>query len=377
MAEQVLTNAKVLLENEILLGHVVFDELGIIAIGEGAAQGIDCEGDYVLPGLVELHTDNVERHFLPRPSAYWPNHLAAVMAHDSEVVGAGITTVFDALSVGDYDGENSPRRQLFEDMVSAVSRAESLGLFKANHRLHFRCELSDPNLMATLLPIAQKFSVNLVSLMDHTPGQRQWRDLDAYKTYIMRTGLSTQEAERIINARTGSGSEYTPENWKSVLNVFDPKIVPMASHDDTTVADVDQGLEAGIKISEFPCSMEAAVHAHIHGMSTIGGAPNIVRGGSHSGNVAMIELARAGVLNALSSDYVPSSLLQAPFIISTKLDLPLYETMKLVTSNPAHMVKLSDRGSIAVSKRADLIQVRYCHDTPIVRRTFVNGRRVC
>ena len=377
MAEQVLTNAKVVLENEILSGHVVFDEAGIIAIGEGAAQGIDCEGDYVLPGLVELHTDNVERHFLPRPSAYWPNHLAAVMAHDSEVVGAGITTVFDALSVGDYDGENSPRRQLFEDMVSAVSRAESLGLFKANHRLHFRCELSDPNLMATLLPIAQKFSVNLVSLMDHTPGQRQWRDLDAYKTYIMRTGLSTQEAERIINARTGIGSEYTPANWKSVLSVFDPKIVPIASHDDTTVADVDQGLEAGIKISEFPCSMEAAVHAHTHGMSTIGGAPNIVRGGSHSGNVAIIELARAGVLNALSSDYVPGSLLQAPFVISEKLDVPLYETMKLVTSNPADMVKLSDRGSVVVSKRADLIQVRYCYDTPIVRRTFVNGRRVC
>ena len=376
----ILTNAKLVLEDAILDGTIVLGGDGTIAqMDSGTSKlpsAIDCGGDYVLPGLVELHTDNVERHFVPRPRAYWPNAIAAVMAHDSEIAGAGITTVYDALSVGDYDGENSPRRELFAEMVGAVQRASALGIFRVEHRLHLRCELSDPRLMETLEPVAKAHKADLVSLMDHTPGQRPWRDVEALRTYMSRTGLAPQEVERTIRLRIEKGSSSTPANWRAVLDLFASESVTLATHDDTTIDDIDQSADAGIAISEFPCSLAAAQRAHARGMTTIGGAPNVVRGGSHSGNVAMEELASAGVLDALSSDYVPSSLLQAPFLMAERLDLPLYDTLKTVTQNPARMVGLDDRGVLALGKRADVLRVRVADSTPFVQATFVRGRRV-
>ena len=376
----VLTNAKLVLEGEIVDGTIVFDASGSIAqIDTGSSalpSAVDCEGDFVMPGLVELHTDNVERHFVPRPRAYWPNAIAAVMAHDSEIASAGITTVYDALSVGDYDGENSPRRELFAEMVEATRRASALGIFRVEHRLHLRCELSDPRLMETLEPVAMAHKADIVSLMDHTPGQRQWRDVDALRTYMSRTGLLPQEVERTIGLRIEKGNTSTPENWRAVLDLFAEQNVTLATHDDTTVNDIDQSADAGIEISEFPCSMAAAQRAHERGMTTIGGAPNVVRGGSHSGNVAMEELARNGLLDALSSDYVPSALLQAPFLMAERLDMALHDTLKTVTQNPARMVGLFDRGVLEPGKRADVLRVRVVESTPFVRATFVQGQRV-
>lgn len=378
MTETVLKNARVVLVNEIVEGSLSFDEKGIRAIHAGSteAPGLDCEGDFIVPGLVELHTDNVERHFLPRPTAYWPNHTAAVMAHDHEIAGAGITTVFDSLSVGDYDGSNSPRRELFGHMCDGITAAMEHGLCKVEHLLHFRCELSDPHLLSTLEPLVEKHDVTLASLMDHTPGQRQWRDTSALKAFMKRTGLSDKEVDESLEERIKKGSQHTPENWKAVLKLFEGRNVTLATHDDTTIDDVDMGFEAGIKISEFPCSLEAAERAHKHGMTTIGGAPNIVRGGSHSGNVAIMDLARAGVLDALSSDYVPGALLQAVFMLSRDLDMPLHATIKLVTLNTARMVGMVDRGVIAEGKRSDIVRVRDFDGTPIVREVFAQGRRV-
>ena len=379
MTETVLKNARLVLDSEIVHGSLSFDETGLLSIDQGATQvaGTDCEGDFLIPGLVELHTDNVERHFLPRPTAYWPNHLAAVMAHDHEVAGAGITTVFDALSVGDYDGNNSPRRELFGDMCRGIHHAMSEGLCKVEHLLHFRCELSDPLLIETLEPLVRQFDIRLASLMDHTPGQRQWRDTTTLKAFMRRRGLTEQEAEDSVQNRINRGSRHTPANWKAVLELFaDQNNVTLATHDDTTIDDIDMGAEAGIKISEFPCSLEAAQHAHTKGMTTIGGAPNIVRGGSHSGNVAILDLAKAGVLDALSSDYVPGSLLQAVFKLTRELDQPLNETIKLITRNTAHMVGLTDRGELAVGKRADVVRLKDFEGTPIVREVYARGRRV-
>lgn len=379
MTETVLKNARLVLEDETIHGSICFDETGIRSIdaGETAADGLDCEGDYVIPGLVELHTDNVERHFLPRPTAYWPNHTAAVLAHDHEIAGAGITTVFDSLSVGDYDGNNSPRRELFGHMCDGIVNAMDAGLCKVEHRLHFRCELSDPYLLGTLEPLVEKHHVALASLMDHTPGQRQWRDTSALKAFMKRTGLSDAEVEASLLARIARSNQHTPENWKAVLKLFEGRDVTLATHDDASVDDVNMGHAEGIKISEFPCSLEAAQRANELGMTTIGGAPNIVRGGSHSGNVAIMDLARAGVLDALSSDYVPGALLQAVFILSRELDLPLHETIKTVTVNNANMVGLTDRGVLALGQRSDVVLVRDFNGTPIVREVFAQGRRVC
>ena len=376
--ETILKNAQIVLHDEIRLGSIRFDASGILDISSGPSgvAGEDCDGDFVIPGLVELHTDNVERHFQPRPNVFWPNHHAAVLAHDAEMASAGVTTVFDALSIGDYDGNNHARRALFAGMVQGVTEAMAQGACKIEHHLHFRCELSDPRLLETLEPLAQSHPVALASLMDHTPGQRQWRDTTTLKSYMARNGMTDLEIEEALAKRIARGSRYAPQNWTSVLALFAGKDVVLATHDDTTIADIDQGADAGIRISEFPCSLEAAQHARRKGMRTIGGAPNIVRGGSHSGNVSIMDLAKAGILDALSSDYVPSSLLQAVFTVAQELERPLYEMVRLVTSNTARMVGLDDRGVIAPGKRSDLVRLHHRGAAPAVQAVYAQGRRV-
>jgi alpha-D-ribose 1-methylphosphonate 5-triphosphate diphosphatase len=376
--ETILKNAQIVLHDEIRLGSIRFDASGILDISSGPSgvAGEDCDGDFVIPGLVELHTDNVERHFQPRPNVFWPNHHAAVLAHDAEMASAGVTTVFDALSIGDYDGNNHARRALFAGMVQGVTEAMAQGACKIEHHLHFRCELSDPRLLETLEPSAQSHPVALASLMDHTPGQRQWRDTTTLKSYMARNGMTDLEIEESLAKRIARGSRYAPQNWTAVLALFAGKDVVLATHDDTTIADIDQGADAGIRISEFPCSLEAAQHARRKGMRTIGGAPNIVRGGSHSGNVSIMDLAKAGILDALSSDYVPSSLLQAVFTVAQELERPLYEMVRLVTSNTARMVGLDDRGVIAPGKRSDLVRLHHRGAAPAVQAVYAQGRRV-
>ena len=376
--ETILKNAQIVLHDEIRLGSIRFDASGILDISSGPSgvAGEDCDGDFVIPGLVELHTDNVERHFQPRPNVFWPNHHAAVLAHDAEMPSAGVTTVFDALSIGDYDGNNHARRALFAGMVQGVTEAMAQGACKIEHHLHFRCELSDPRLLETLEPLAQSHPVALASLMDHTPGQRQWRDTTTLKSYMARNGMTDLEIEESLAKRIARGSRYAPQNWTAVLALFAGKDVVLATHDDTTIADIDQGADAGIRISEFPCSLEAAQHARRKGMRTIGGAPNIVRGGSHSGNVSIMDLAKAGILDALSSDYVPSSLLQAVFTVAQELERPLYEMVRLVTSNTARMVGLDDRGVIAPGKRSDLVRLHHRGAAPAVQAVYAQGRRV-
>ncbi len=376
--ETILKNAQIVLHDEIRLGSIRFDASGILDISSGPSgvAGEDCDSDFVIPGLVELHTDNVERHFQPRPNVFWPNHHAAVLAHDAEMASAGVTTVFDALSIGDYDGNNHARRALFAGMVQGVTEAMAQGACKIEHHLHFRCELSDPRLLETLEPLAQSHPVALASLMDHTPGQRQWRDTTTLKSYMARNGMTDLEIEESLAKRIARGSRYAPQNWTAVLALFAGKDVVLATHDDTTIADIDQGADAGIRISEFPCSLEAAQHARRKGMRTIGGAPNIVRGGSHSGNVSIMDLAKAGILDALSSDYVPSSLLQAVFTVAQELERPLYEMVRLVTSNTARMVGLDDRGVIAPGKRSDLVRLHHRGAAPAVQAVYAQGRRV-
>ena len=193
---------------------------------------------------------------------------------------------------------------------------------------------------------------------------------------MARNGMTDLEIEESLAKRIARGSRYAPQNWTAVLALFAGKDVVLATHDDTTIADIDQGADAGIRISEFPCSLEAAQHARRKGMRTIGGAPNIVRGGSHSGNVSIMDLAKAGILDALSSDYVPSSLLQAVFTVAQELERPLYEMVRLVTSNTARMVGLDDRGVIAPGKRSDLVRLHHRGAAPAVQAVYAQGRRV-
>jgi alpha-D-ribose 1-methylphosphonate 5-triphosphate diphosphatase len=370
-----LTNVKLVLPEGVVDGGLQIRNGRIVALAP-AAEGtvIDGQGDYLLPGLIDLHTDNVEHYFFPRPGVQWNASLMAVLAHDAQMLSAGITTVFDSLSLGEYDGTGR-RSSLLKQAIDAITQAVDQGLMRADHYFHFRCELSDAALADIVVPYLDSPLLKLLSVMDHTPGQRQWWNLELFRNYRRtKNGLSwsDEEFDSYMVERRRVQAQFVPTYRKMIHEAGLARDIPIASHDDTTIADVDDSHAHGIAISEFPTTIEAARHAHDLGMKIVMGAPNVVLGRSHSGNVSAATLADEGLLDILTSDYVPSSLLHAPFILAAR-GLPLHQAVAMVTSAPAEALDMADRGRIAEGLRADLVRVRLIDGMPIVRGVWVAG----
>ncbi len=378
MSEIILTNARVVTRTEVFGGTVVVRDGVIAAVdtGQSALAGaLDLDGDLLIPGLIEMHTDNMEKHFEPRPGVLWPNGVAAVCAHDTQIVGAGITTVYDAVAVGEYDAKGQ-RRHILADCISALKHAQDNGMLRADHLLHMRCEVSDPCVVEMFEPFAADPLVRLVSLMDHTPGQRQWSDVSKFVQYHKGENWGQDKLDAILRDRLEDQARYATRHRRAIVDLSRERGLALASHDDATEAHIQESLDDGCVIAEFPITVTAAALARQHGLGTIMGGPNVVRGGSHSGNVSAIELARLGLLTGLSSDYVPYSLLQAVFRLEVETDMTLPQAVACVTANIADMVGLADRGEISPGKRADLARVRPADGTPLVRDVWREGRRV-
>lgn len=375
--ETVLSNARIILEDEILHGSLLIRDGKIADISEGAsAHGEDFEGDYLLPGLVELHTDHLEGHYSPRPGLRW-HKTAAIQAHDAQIVTSGITTVFDCLRMGaDEDGgfDHGEMR----DMADAIQKAEQEGRLRAEHLLHLRCEVSADNVLEHFADFENDPYVRLVSLMDHAPGQRQFQTMDQYIFYYQKKrGLSDEVFAKFIEKRLAESARNSTPHRAAISQVCKERGITIASHDDATLEHVDEAIENGVRLAEFPTSFDAAKASHEHGMSVLMGAPNIVRGKSHSGNIAARDLAERGVLDVLSSDYVPLSMLYAPFIIADEVEsISLPKAIAMVTSTPARTVSLDDRGRIATGLRADLVRVFRDEGVPVTRSVWREGRRV-
>jgi len=377
-AEFVFTDARIVLRDETITGTICVRDGLIDDVSHGGssvAGAMGLGGDYLFPGLIEMHTDHLEKHMVPRPGVHWPKPVAAALAHDAQIAGAGITTVYDAISVGTYR-EGSVRKSILKRAIDAVNEGKSNGMFRADHLIHLRCEISDPD----LIDLAEEFidlpNVALVSVMDHTPGQRQWRDLSKMKQYHRADDMSDDDLDAYVRERTQLQARFASAHRHAIVAMCQARGIPMASHDDTTPEHVHEAVGDGILISEFPTTLEAARIAREKGMRIIMGAPNVVRGGSHSGNVSANELAEAGLLDGLSSDYVPSSLLQAVFHLDAQIDVPLHDGVAMVSSNIAEMVGLDDRGDISKGKRADLLRVQHVHGVPVVREVWREGLRV-
>ncbi|KQV31962.1 phosphonate metabolism protein PhnM [Rhizobium sp. Root1203] len=375
--ETVFSNARIVLEDEIVAGSVLVRDGKIADISTGStAVGEDFEGDYLIPGLVELHTDHLEGHYSPRPGLRW-HKTAAIQAHDAQIVTSGITTVFDCLRMGaDEDGgfEHGEMRE----MADAIQKAEQEGRLRAEHLIHLRCEVSADNVLEHFGDFENDPYVRLVSLMDHAPGQRQFQTMDQYIFYYQKKrGLSDAEFARFIEKRVGESERNSTPHRIAIAKVCAERGITVASHDDATLAHVDEAIENGVRLAEFPTSFDAAKASHGHGMSVLMGAPNVVRGKSHSGNIAARDLAERGVLDVLSSDYVPLSLLYAPFILADEVEgMSLPKAIAMVTSTPARTVSLNDRGRIATGLRADLVRVYRDHGVPVTRSVWREGRRV-
>jgi alpha-D-ribose 1-methylphosphonate 5-triphosphate diphosphatase len=372
-------NARIVLaEHVIERGYLAVENGRIAEIGEGTAplRGIDLGGDLLLPGLVELHTDHLEAHYMPRPKVHWDS-LAAVISYDAQIATSGITTVLDSLRVWREEGAEDVDGQA-GDLAEAIERARNAGLLRVEHFLHLRCEVPMPMVVEDAAALAARPEVRLMSLMDHTPGQRQFRDPQKLREYYRgKSGLTDAELDFLFARRLENHTRYAADNYRGLIALAAKNRTPLASHDDTTLEHVAQSVADAVSVAEFPTSVEAAAGLHEGGVKVLMGAPNLVRGGSHSGNVATADLAQAGLLDILSSDYVPSSLLLAALRLpqaADKYDLPA--AIRTVTKTPAEVVGLNDRGEIALGKRADLIRVHRTDDATTVRSVWNAGRRV-
>ncbi len=376
MTEITFTNARIILSDEILSGSLYAEAGKISAFDHGQVKNAeDLDGDFLIPGLVELHTDHLESHFQPRPGVEWPAQYA-VIAHDAQIAAAGITTVFDALRAGSFDPNDISARQ-GEHLAVALHEAKAKAHLRADHYIHIRCELPCADTIEVLQTTLEQGGTRLISVMDHTPGWRQFTSMDKFKEYYLGKKLILPEKlDDYIAEKLQMQKLYASKNKVEILKLARELNISIASHDDATIAHVEEAVGDGAVIAEFPTSAASAKAAHDMGLSVLMGAPNVVRGGSHSGNISALEVAAAGHLDILSSDYVPSSLLQGAFTLFERIEISLPKAIYYVTEGPAKAAGLDDRGVINIGKRADLIQVSVKSGQPVLKKMWREGQRV-
>lgn len=380
--EFVLSDARLVLRDRVIERGWIAVAAGKIAdLGEGdaptGAGGRSIKGDTLIPGLVELHTDHLETHIEPRPKVRW-DPMAAVFAYDVQIAGSGITTVFDCLRVG-TDGDNPhPDMEPLYQVAQALRTGGERGVLRAEHHTHLRCEVCSANVLEAAELMMQRFPIGIVSIMDHTPGQRQFRDKEKLKNYYRgKMGMGEDQLEAFFAHRLELHERNAVPHRRALVQLAKAHNIALASHDDTIVEHVAESLADGARIAEFPTTLEAAKASHDAGISVMMGAPNIMLGGSHSGNVAAEELARKGVLDILSSDYVPGSLIQAAFSLPKRVQaISLPDAIATVTATPAEAVGFEDRGRLGQGLRADLVRVSLVEGVAVVREVYREGRRV-
>jgi alpha-D-ribose 1-methylphosphonate 5-triphosphate diphosphatase len=375
----ILANARLVLADEIIAGSVAIRDGLIAEIGTGTSVppgAEDMGGDLLMPGLIELHTDNLERHIEPRPKVGWP-HAPAIVAHDAELAGCGITTVFDALRVGSVVSRTrSNYGEYARALADEIMGLRGAGALKISHLLHLRAEICSETLIAEMAKFGPADGVGIVSLMDHTPGQRQFRDVTQLRHYLCgKHGFSDAEFEVHVAGQKALSALMSAAHEETAVAEARRYGAVLASHDDTTAGHVAASARHGASFAEFPTTVEAARACHAHGIAVMMGAPNLIRGGSHSGNVAAKTLAEEGLLDIVSSDYVPSALLLAGLMLGDLWgDVP--RGIATVTTAPARAAHLADRGLIAPGLRADLLRVARIGEAGLPRGTWVGGRRV-
>lgn len=350
---------------------------------------VDARGAYVVPGMVDIHSDYIESVASPRPSVVMdlPTSLYKV---DRELVAHGVTTIYHSLSTyGASIFDHKPIRNFgnvskLVDSIASIREGEEHDHL-IRHRLHLRVELDAVNRVDEIEQYLSEGKVDLISFMDHTPGQGQYRDLLVFSNTIKgyREGISEEEVQKIIEAQQNA-DKIGPETLTHLANIAHERGISLASHDDDSNEKLDFMGLFGAVISEFPIDMETAHEAKRRGMHTLAGAPNVMLGHSHSGNLSAREGVQEGAIDMLCSDYYPAALIDAVFVLHRECGMSLPQAFALVSANPARAVGIEDEvGSLAVGKRADVLLVREIGcgpdtdaTTPVITRAFVGGNSV-
>jgi alpha-D-ribose 1-methylphosphonate 5-triphosphate diphosphatase len=376
MSKLYLTGARVVLPNDVLEDAAVLIEDGVIAAinpesGNGA-EVIDLKGQTLIPGMIDLHCDALEKEVEPRPNVHFPLDFACAQA-DKRNAAAGVTTVFHALSFANE--ELGVRNNAFAASVArAVHAWNPHGLI--DNRVHCRYEVTDPTAPEILLELMAAGEMHLLSVMDHSPGQGQFKDIAAYRDFLARTyKKSAGELDTLIENKLAQ-AEGAMERIRRLIGAAQKKGIHVASHDDDTPEKVEALHGLGVGISEFPINMESAHAARERGMSTVFGAPNILRGKSQSGAVRALDAVLAGAADCLCADYHPAALIVAVFRLPELAGIGLADAVRLVSANPAGAAGLTDRGEIAVGKRADLVAVAHVNGLVQASSVFSAGKLV-
>lgn len=348
-------------------GSLRIEDGNIAEIREGLVAGatLAAPGLTLLPGLVDMHGDMLEREISPRPKASLPIELA-LHELDKRLVATGITTAYAAISFAWHKDDSTRSEEKARHIMATVN--EQRPHLLADHFVHARFEITNPGAGLVLEELLDQEHVHLISIMDHTPGQGQYRDIEAYIKFAIewrkRTGDNlTSDGEEITEETLRANIETAqqrPKAWEAVYEVSRiarQRGVTLASHDDDTVEKVNLLADLGVAISEFPVSWEAAQHARSLGIHVAMGAPNALQGRSLSGNLSAAEAVESGVVDTLATDYYPAAMLHAACALAERGIMPLYEAIKLVSQNPADALGLHDRGRIAVGRNADLVLV--------------------
>jgi alpha-D-ribose 1-methylphosphonate 5-triphosphate diphosphatase len=364
LRDDILENASLLIENEIIAA--------INPLVTTKAQIVDLTGKIVMPGMIDLHCDAIEKQIEPRPSILFPIPFA-VSQIDRRNAMAGITTPFHAISFA--HGELGVRNNdLAAEIVQTIHAYQPYAL--VDNHVHCRYEITDPTGLSILLRLLNENYIHLVSLMDHTPGQGQFKDLQAYKNYISGIYKKTSAEVDVLANNKKKNTEGIKSRIETLVSKASDQNIPVATHDDDTPERVQMMANMGVRLSEFPMNLETAKAAKAAGMFTIFGAPNILRGQSQSGSLKAIDAIQNQVASCLCSDYIPETLLAAVFRLLEISDLSLPQAIALVTDNPAEALELHDRGKIAVGRRADLLAVEMVNGLPQVMTTWVLGKAV-
>ena len=350
-----LSDVKLIQADRIIENGALRIENGVIAeITESAGQP---SGFTVFPGFIDMHGDMIELELEPRPKVDFPMEVAAQHL-DARLAGAGVTTAYAGVSFSRSakDGE----RRSFEH-TSAIIRAlkDNIQGLRVDHRIHARFDMTYTDAIAALESLLVAGAVDLVSVMDHTPGQGQYRNIEKLISYRMRGGASEAEARARLRAQIENAvpAEEMLRNLEDVSRLCKAHGIAMASHDDDTVRKAYLMADIGAVISEFPVTIEAAQVAKERGLMIAMGAPNAMRGQSYSGNLSAREAHAAGLLHILAADYHPAAILPAIRALSASDPDGLVGAARLASKNPAKALGLTDRGEIAIGKRADLAVV--------------------
>lgn len=379
-----ITNGQIVTEKEILKGYELLiegDKIKKVALkGEinvHDAEVIDARGGYVAPGFIDVHSDYIEGMAAPRPNVMIDFNVS-LRETEKILINEGITTMFHSLSLWKSDEfafkpiRTAKNVKKFAEIIAKIHHNSHL----IHHRFHARLEIDNIDEVENLMNYIKEDKVHLISFMDHTPGQGQYRDLEVYRRAIKgyRKLIDDEEVNKLIE-HGQTKEKMTVDMIKKLANFAAEKDIAIASHDDDTIEKLEFVNSFGASISEFPITLQIAQNAKKLGMHTVAGAPNILLGGSHAGNLCAAEAIKEEAIDILCSDYYPASMLHAVFLLHEKYGLDLGKMFNLVTINPARAVKMDNIiGSIKENKKADIIIIEKIDgDFPVITSVFIDG----